>query len=306
MGSHKITICLLLELKMSKNCIIEIRKNRFKMLKIIMKQFVIIIYIIFLGVQNIMSQNEADIEYANKFIIHSNILNEDRTCLISLPDTYHDSSVIDKKYPIIVLLDGYAFFKTAAGIVHFMSSDRNRNHFMPETIIIAIKNVDRERDFTFTKLKTKRPNTMGGGRFFLNFIEKELIPYLDKNYRTEARRTLVGHSLGGQFALNAYMDKNSIFNAYISIDPSLWWDEVTMNNKVNTINPICFKKKLYIATASQQERRYEKNKKRHDLFFELMKIKSNEQISAKIQSFNKENHLSVSLIALYEGLKYLN
>ena len=126
------------------------------------------------GLQTTYGQHETDIILGSEFAINSSILNEDRTCLISLPDSYNDSSEVEKKYPIIILLDGYTHFNTATGIVHFMSSNRNRNHLMPETIIIAIENVDRERDFTVTKIKTKRPNTMGGGRNFLNFIEKEL------------------------------------------------------------------------------------------------------------------------------------
>ena len=132
---------------------------------------------------------------------------------------------------------------------------------MPETIVVAIENVDRERDFTVTKLKTKRVNTMGGGKNFLNFIEKELISYIDKNYRTEPYRTLVGHSLGGLLTLNSYMDKSSIFDAYLSIDRSICWDEETMTNKVDSINPISYKRKNYIATANQVKRRYKKNKK---------------------------------------------
>ena len=78
----------------------------------------------------------------------------------------------------------------------------NRNHLISEIIIIAIENIDRERDFTVTKIKTKRPNTMGGGRNFLDFIEKELIPYIDNNYKAEPFRTLVGHSLGGEVFLH--------------------------------------------------------------------------------------------------------
>jgi predicted alpha/beta superfamily hydrolase len=177
---------------------------------------------------------------------------------------------------------------------------------MPETIIVAIENVDRERDFTVNKLKTKRVNTMGGGENFLNFIEKELISYVDKNYRTEPYRTLVGHSLGGLLTINSYMNKSSIFDAYISIDPSIWWDEELMENKVDAINSISFKRKIYIATANQVNRRFEKNKKRHDRIYELMKIKSNEKANIKVKSYDNESHRSVPLIALYEGLKYLN
>ena len=219
-------------------------------------------YILLFGIQSLLSQSATDAVIGNKFIIHSNILNEDRTCLISFPDTYNNASNANKKYPILILLDGYAFFKTATGIVHFMSSNRNRNYFMPETIIVSIENIDRERDFTVTKIKTKRVNTMGGGKNFLSFIQKELILYVDENYRTTPYRTLVGHSLGGLLTLNAFMDKNSIFDAYLSIDPSIWWDEETMVHKVNAISPISFKRKIYIATANQEKRRYERNKKK--------------------------------------------
>ena len=99
-------------------------------------------YILLFGVQTTFCQNKTDIIIGSEFIINSNILAEDRTCLISLPDSYNDTSKENKKYPIMILLDGYAHFKTASGIVHFMGSDRNRNHFIPETIIVAIENID--------------------------------------------------------------------------------------------------------------------------------------------------------------------
>ncbi len=265
----------------------------------------VILYILLLGVQTTFGQNKTDIVIGSKFVVKSNILDEERTCLISLPDSYNDSAQVGKKYPIIILLDGYTHFKTASGIVHFMSSNRNRNNLMPESIIVAIENVDRERDFTVTKIKTKRPNTMGGGRNFLNFIENELIPYIDEDYRTEPYRTLVGHSLGGLLTLNSYMDKNSIFNAYISIDPSIWWNEEMMKNKVDSISSISLNKKLYIATANQGEANYERNKQRHDNLYALITEKSEEPLNVEIQYFEKENHRSVPLIALYDGLMYI-
>ncbi len=271
-----------------------------------MKQVMIAFLCIALfGAQNTFAQNNKEIILGSEFIINSGILDEDRTCLISLPDSYKDASEVKKSYPMMILLDGSTFFKTASGIVHFMSSDRNRNHFMPETIIVAIENVDRERDFTVMKIKTKRENTMGGGRNFLNFIEKELIPYLDKNYRTEPHRILVGHSLGGLLTLNSYMDENSLFNGYMAIDPSIWWDEQMMTEKVDSIQPASFKKKLYIATANQGEANYERNKKRHDRFYALMNRRAQEPLQVKIQYFENEDHRSVPLIALYEGLRYL-
>nr|WP_297787954.1 alpha/beta hydrolase-fold protein [uncultured Allomuricauda sp.] len=272
-----------------------------------MKNLIIAFLYIFLGgIQTIFSQQLDNRITENQLIIESNILNEERTCLISLPDSYNDSSKMDKRYPVIILLDGSTFFKTSIGVVHFMSSDRNRNHLMPESIIVAIENIDRERDFTVTKLKTKRPNTMGGGRKFLEFIQKELVPFLDKNYRTTQFRTLIGHSLGGLLALNAYMDKNSNFNSYISMDPSIWWDGEIMKNKVDSISPESLHKKLYIATANQGKANYKRNKKRHDLLYAMLTRKFGTEINVKVEYFDKENHRSIPLIAMYEGLKYLN
>ena len=271
-----------------------------------MKPLLIVFYIFLFSIQSTFGQSNKNSITEKKINIHSKILNENRICLLSLPDSYNEATNTKKKYPILILLDGTTLFKTTSGIVNFMSSDRNRNYFMPETIIVAIENVDRERDFTVTKLKTKRPNRMGGGRNFLNFIEKELIPFIDKNYRTAPSRTLVGHSLGGLLTLNSYMDKNSIFNAYISIDPSIWWNEAIMKSKINAIFPLSLNKKLYIATANQGENNYERNKKRHDLFYTGIKEKSGGHLNVEIAYFEKENHRSVPLIALYEGLKYIN
>ena len=102
------------------------------------------------------------------------------------------------------------------------------------------------------------------------------------------------------------MDENSKFDAYISIDPSIWWSEEMMKKKIDSISSISFNKKLYIATANQGEANYERNKKRHDSFYALIRNKSDIPLNVEIEYFEKENHRSVSLIALYEGLKYLN
>ena len=262
-------------------------------------------HLLILGIQPLVAQQNEDIVLGNTFSIYSSILDENRTCLISVPDSYHNSAE-QKKYPVMILLDGSTHFKTAAGIVHFMSSDRNRNHLMPETIIVAIENVDRERDFTVTKIQTTRPNTMGGGRNFLSFIETELIPYLDEHYRTEPYRLLAGHSLGGLLTVNAYMDEHSIFNAFLAIDPSIWWDDQMMLEKVNAIQPPSFQKKLYIATANQGEANVERNKNRHDALFALINERADEPEHIHHDYFENENHRSVPLVALYHGLKYLN
>ena len=68
--------------------------------------------ILFFGVQTTFSQNNINATSGRTFNIQSIILNEERTCLINLPDSYNNSTEIEKKYPIIILLDGNTHFKT--------------------------------------------------------------------------------------------------------------------------------------------------------------------------------------------------
>ena len=156
-----------------------------------------------------------------------------------------------------------------------------------------------------TRIETKRGNTSGGGRPFLNFIKNELMPYIEANFKTQNYNILIGHSLGGLLALNSFMDSDTPFNAFISIDPSIWWDEKLMVEKTNNIPTASFEKKLYIATANQGESNYERNKKRHDRLFELLVQKSQQPELLNIHYFENENHRSVPFQAIYDGLKFV-
>jgi uncharacterized protein len=95
-------------------------------------------------------------------------------------------------------------------------------------IVVAITNTDRTRDLTPTKASPnpngKETPTGGGADKFLQFIETELIPQVEKTYRTQPYRIFAGHSLGGLLAVHAFTAKNDLFNAYIAVSPSLWWD----------------------------------------------------------------------------------
>jgi uncharacterized protein len=103
-----------------------------------------------------------------------------------------------------------------------------RSSRMPEMIVVAIVNTDRKRDLTPTKWadpEVKQAVADGGGADkFLQFIETELIPQVEKSYRTQPYRVFAGHSMGGLLAIHAFATKNDLFNAYLAVSPSLWWD----------------------------------------------------------------------------------
>jgi len=82
------------------------------------------------------------------------------------------------------VLDGNRHSRSIAGNVNYMSSDACRSCKIPEMIVIAIKYVDRRRDYTPGKVIAVRENNKGGGDQFLSFIENELLDKLDRKFRT--------------------------------------------------------------------------------------------------------------------------
>ncbi len=160
--------------------------------------------------------------------IDSGIMGEERQLLIYTPDGYAHGT---GKYPVIYLLDGDSHLLHTAGITQFLS----RNGKMPEVIIVGIPNTDRTRDLTpALSAPNNRFPTAGGADTFLSFIEEELVPFIDANYRTADYRILIGHSFGGLFSVNALLAKPDLFDAHISISPSLWWDNKGLLPKAET------------------------------------------------------------------------
>lgn len=183
-------------------------------------------------------------------------------------------------------------------MVKFMSGSGE----IPEMIVVAIQNVDRRRDFTPDKVITVRKNNSGGGERFLAFLEEELIPVLDKEYRTEPYRILFGHSLGGLLAAHTYMKDKTLFNAFIAADPSFGtWDVETMDKKLEAVTENSFKRFLYLATANWGKRNI-RNRDRHVRFYESLNSKCVGDFPAKMEYFEDENHRTVPLLAFYKGV----
>lgn len=161
--------------------------------------------------------------------IESKELGEKRILNIYLPEGYNKNDTI--KYPVIYLLDGSADedFIHIVGLVQFNSFEWvNR---VPKSIVVGIANVDRRRDFTFPTTipedKKAYPTTGNSGRF-IRFLENELQPFIEKKYKTTNSKTIIGESLGGLLATEILFKKPTLFNKYIIVSPSLWWDNASL------------------------------------------------------------------------------
>lgn len=161
--------------------------------------------------------------------IYSNELKEKRYLNIYLPEGYSpDSAAL---YPVIYLLDGSADedFIHVAGLVQFYNFPWI--DVLPKSIVVGIANRDRKRDFTYpTTIEKDKKDfpTTGGSSQFISFLEKELQPYIQKNYKTSTSKMLIGQSLGGLLATEILFKKPSMFDQYIIVSPSLWWDKESL------------------------------------------------------------------------------
>jgi len=257
-------------------------------------------------------QEVEKIQIGTKFKMKSKFLNEERTYTVGLPKSYHTNL---KKYPILVLLDGDEHFQGVSGIVDQMNQGRNHGH-IPEMIIVAIGNTDRTRDFTPTNSiifldgveKPQYQSTSGGSAAFLEFLEKELLVVIEKKYRTNSYKTLIGHSYGGLLAGLSYLSEDSSFDSYLTIDPSFWWDKQIILKKMDAVKTETLKdKKMYISSAYSYKtwKNFGLSRKGQDLFFAKLQDRNILSPNLKIQYFEEEDHWTVPTISLYHGLKFI-
>ena len=155
--------------------------------------------------------------------VYSELLKEYREFWVKLPENYNPNSNV--KYPVVYLLDGFSLKENLEAVY-----DNYWGHYLPHMILIGISNkTNRIRDLTTSQIKMRRGQAMdkdtGGAENFTKFIDKELIPYIDKKYPTTPYRTLIGHSYAGLFTINMLVNHKYLFQNYIAIDPSLDWDD---------------------------------------------------------------------------------
>jgi predicted alpha/beta superfamily hydrolase len=155
--------------------------------------------------------------------IYSKVLNEKRTIRVHVPEGDKN-----QRYPVLYIFDGEDHFQSAVAISEQLSG------VIPPMMIVGIDNMgytSREHDLTPTSVNPSAivnagdAKLSGGGERFFSFIGKELIPYIDSKYPATSYRMISGHSLGGLAVINGLFNHTHLFNAYIALDPSIWWDQ---------------------------------------------------------------------------------
>ncbi len=177
-----------------------------------------------LSVLTIASAQDIAPPIPQKLVVHSNVLNEDRIIWVRTPHGYESGK---DSLPVLYLTDGDGHINEIGSTIDFLVD----NGRIPPLIVVGITNTDRTRDLTPTHSDAKDSSgkenlpTSGGGDRFFDFIQTELMPQIEKRYRTAPYRIFAGHSLGGLMAIHILTSRPDMFQAYIAVSPSLWWEK---------------------------------------------------------------------------------
>ena len=158
------------------------------------------------------------------FVIDSRVMGEDREINVWLPPGYHDT---DRTYPVVYLLDGGVDqdFHHITGLAQLGTIVGTTQDF----IVVGVATKDRRNELTFRaehdpSLIADYP-THGQSDRFRRFIADEVMPFIDAAYRTDGDEAVMGESLAGLFVLETFLRQPMLFDRYIAVSPSLWWDK---------------------------------------------------------------------------------
>jgi hypothetical protein len=184
--------------------------------------------------------------------IESRVLGERRRVLVAPPLGFDATA----RYPVLYLLDGGIDedFVHVAEAVHFGCTwDRLRPMF-----VVGIESTDRRRDFTEpTDVEAERAAAphAGGAARFREFLRAELMPAVGTRFPTDGRDALVGESLAGLFVAATLVDAPELFDDYIALSPSLWWNGRAVVRRLRDRLPAlaAVKANVYLATADEAD-----------------------------------------------------
>jgi predicted alpha/beta superfamily hydrolase len=226
--------------------------------------------------------------------LQSDVLKQNRKISIFLPEGYDTKN---EKLPVLYVLDADGRDQHTVPTARFLFT----NNKMPKAIIVGVFNIDRNHDFLPDS--SQSASTGGGADNFVQFFRKELIPYINKNFKTEPFNVLIGHSYGGVFVMHALLNDPDLFDAYIAIDPSFWYkNQMQVKSAQNEFQ----KSKNWNKSIFISGREGEAMKGMGIISMEkVLKSSAPAALKWKVVAYPNEDHGSVTFKSVYDGLRYI-
>lgn len=266
-----------------------------------MKNLLVLLILSFSVSQLTAQFNVTHIPRAKVETIHSDIVGEDYILHITTPFGFQPS---DKKIPVFFYLDAWS----NSGTMNELAAGLLWNKQLDPVIFVGISY--NTNPFEFGKLRKRdfmppinEKDIANGGDKFLQFIKKELIPYMENNYGTSSKdRGIIGSSLGGLFVTWVLKEEPTLFNRLGIVSPSLWYGKEFLFSDKELLNNIKNAKdlKVFLAAGSLESENMISNTNK---LFDL--VQANKNIESQKVIFESESHGSVGLPAIARGVRYL-
>ena len=206
------------------------------------------------GAQANAEEKVSPLVIGDTFTIDSKILGERRRINVYLPPGYAESR--DARVPVLYMPDGGMAedFLHVAGLVQISVTNGTMRPFL----LVGIENTQRRRDLTgptTSERDKKIAPRVGGSEAFRRFLRDELMPRVRGRYRTTQETAIVGESLAGLFVVETFLLEPELFDTYVAIDPSLWWnDQGLVKSAAERLRSRPgLEKTLYLASSDEKE-----------------------------------------------------
>jgi predicted alpha/beta superfamily hydrolase len=207
-----------------------------------------------LGAPAAAEDGVAPLVVGETFTIDSKVLGETRRINVYLPPGY--AAARDLRVPVLYMPDGGLAedFLHVAGLVQVSVGNGTMRPFL----LVGIENTQRRRDLTGptnVEADKKIAPVVGKSAAFRQFIRDELMPRVKARYRTTAETAILGESLAGLFVVETFLLEPDLFDVYVAVDPSLWWNgrELLDGAAERLRARPALKKTLYLANSDEKE-----------------------------------------------------
>ena len=289
-----------------------------------MKKYLLLILLPFLTIacseRADKKEQEHKADNGNTFSMYSKNISDTFTISVNLPNEYNEQQ--PEKYPVVYLLDANLYFDIIATTLKKYSDVG----LAPSVILVGIGYKDfptmdslRTRDDTYpTAIPEYKMSVSGGADKFLSFINNELVPKIDKEYKVDtSKRVLMGHSLGGYFTSYAFlqylMGKDNSFNSYIAASPSIHYNKYWLLNQLKEIPSAKSNQKkanIYITyggledSESKSDSSVMKLANLTNQLSSLLSVKQSNLINYKTDIFSNLDHMDTQLPTFIKGLQW--
>jgi predicted alpha/beta superfamily hydrolase len=261
----------------------------------IKKSLLVILALAAAGLSGMAQEQGEKVSIGTKTVVHSAVLNEDRSIYVLLPEGYTRSR---SRYPVLYMLYSEAAdYHFSTGVVAGLS----RIRLIPQMITVAFDLGDGMRDLTPTESPDYGLKSGGAGKF-LEYLKDEMIPFVEKNYRTSPERLFWSHSIGGLFGLYALLKEPDVFSAMLVSSPFFVYDRgeryIIKHTKAFLESRKGQENFLYICVGNEPQLVSE-----IEVFLKMLEEVKPRGLTWKYVKMPEENHMSILARSLTESLR---